>query len=175
MVKRIRQFDKIDMVLYFSILGLSLVLLIFVTNKLFKVKDDVIDSKTKIAKLDNDLARLDRITKERQENLDKLSAIAASLPSSYDDIAYFTQALEKIAQDQVETLEVNIDKTTKSEGGYDSLKFTIKTQGNYTSIKNSLSQLADLPYHTSVDSLKAESEAGELITLTNFRLLMQKQ
>lgn len=174
MVERIKKLVNFHTYLYLGMFVLSLVLLIFVMDKLINVKGEVIDIRTKIAKLDNDLSRLDKNVKERNENQDKLDKIKSSLPSSYREVAAFTQNIEQIAQNETETLNVTIDKTVKSEGDVNSLKFTLVTRGDYTSIKNTLNKLANSSYHTTIDSLKVEEDTGQLVTLTNFRLFMSK-
>ena len=174
MVEKIKKLVRIESYLYPGIYVVSLIILLFVVGRIYKVKDQVVESRNKVAVLDNDIDRLDKIIKVRDENENKFAALNNSLPRTYRDVAGFTVEVEKIAQDQAETLEVTIDKTAKNETNFNSLKFSITTRGSFTSIKNTISQFADLPYHTSVDSLKVQSDAGGLVTLTNFRLLMQK-
>lgn len=174
MVEKIKKLGNLNTYLYLGMFVLSLISLIFVANKLYKIKNEVIETRKGIARLDNDLIRLDTIVKERSENKVVLDALNASLPSTHREVARFTHEIETIARNQAETLEVTIDKTSKNENNLNSLKFSIKTRGDYSSIKNTLSLLANLPYHTIVDSLKVDSDTGQLVTLTNFRLLMQK-
>ena len=167
--------EKLNTVLYLGIFVLSLVLLVILGKALVDKKDEVNNTKSKVAQLAYDIELLDKIIKERDENAEKLNTLKAFLPSSYEEVAYFTRNLEEIAKAEGENLEVTIDKVAKNEGSVSSLKFIVTTGGDYQSIKNTLSLLADLPYHTTVDSLKVDSDEGKVVTLTNFRLFMKKQ
>ena len=173
-IKKIKV-GKLNTALYLCIFVLSLVFLIILANAIVDKKDEVISTKSKVAQLDYDIELLDKISKDRNENAEKLNTMNAFLPASYEEVAYFTRNLEEIAKAEGESLEVAIDKTAKNEGSVSSLKFIVTTEGDYQSIKNTLSLLADLPYHTSVDSLKVDSDKAGVVTLTNFRLFIKKQ
>jgi len=166
---------KINTAFYLGIFVLSLVLLVILGNALVDKKDEIINTKSKVAQLEYDIELLDKIIKDRDENEDKINNLKAFLPSTYKEVAFFTRNLEEIAKEEGESLEVTIDKVAKDEGSVSSLQFSVTTSGDYQSIKNTLSLLANLPYHTSVDSLRIDSDNGSVVILTNFRLFTKLQ
>jgi Tfp pilus assembly protein PilO len=157
---------------YIGLFFLSLALLVMMAFFLNDAKNKVLDMRTRIAHLDKDMQNLDNVVLDYENNKEKIELLKSTLPETHEEVAYFVRSLEMIAKSENEDLDITIDKTTNDEGAYSSLKFSIKTAGNYTSIRNTLSYLSNLPYHTSIDSLSME-EDGKIVTLTNFRLLMK--
>ncbi len=162
-----------NVVVILALYVISLLLIIFVAGRLLSVKDQFIQTRTNIANLNNDLAKLDKIVEDEKKNENAVKEIMATLPSSYSDVSKFAQTLEKAAKDSGSSIEVSIDKETKKEKALSTLGFSVKTKGDYTSLKNTMALLSQLPYHTSVDSLKVDTEGGELTTLVHFKLFMK--
>ena len=143
----------------------------FLLNKERKI---VISNKVRLAEVKRDLIYLDKIVVEESENREKIETISQTLPSNYAEVAFFAGALEKIGANQ--NLEIKINKTAKEEkSGLYSLKFSLKTSGSYNSLVETLSLLANFPYHTKFDSIEMQKTEGTISSLTTFRLLMIKK
>lgn len=174
MVEKIKNFQNIKTYLNVGVCFLTFLLLIFSCVKVHQIKQKVEATKIRLANLERDISNLDEIIQNKEKYEPRINKLYQSLPSSYNQVAFFARELEKIALSQGENLEIKIDDTRKSEGNMSSLAFTVKIQGGYQSVKNTLSLLANLPYHTSIDSLKTDNTEGNLTTIVNFRLFMKK-
>jgi hypothetical protein len=173
MVEKIKNIKNFGTYLYIGLFLVSLISLLVSGNLLNKAKNNVVESKVRIAELDTDLQNLDKLVDDNENNAQEVQVMESSLPSTYEDVAYFARTMDVLSQTQNENIELEIDEEKVGEGSYSSLVFSVKTQGDYVSLKNTLSILSQLPYHTKVDSLTVSSVDGRLETLTNFRLLMR--
>ncbi|OGM08994.1 hypothetical protein A2159_01225 [Candidatus Woesebacteria bacterium RBG_13_34_9] len=174
MVDKIKNSQNLKV--YLSIGGclLTILLLIFSCAKVHQITKKVNETKIRLEDLDSDITNLDKIMNDKVVYEIQIDKLYQSLPSNYYQVAYFARQLESIASNEGENIELKIDDDRKNEGDLSSLTFSVIIKGGYQSVKNTLSMLAQLPYHTSIDSLKTENEEGNLVTTVNFRLLMKK-
>jgi Tfp pilus assembly protein PilO len=166
---------KLNLLGRIVVLIASFTLVIYAGNRLNTETKLISSQKQTLAGLNHDLEMLDKVLSDRQNYESDIITIKNSLPSSYYEISFFTSQIERLAQINALQLETTIDPNVKEEkGGYSSLKFTINTKGAYQSYSNFLSAIANLPYHTIVDSIKVTKQEGALAQVTIFRLFVNK-
>jgi len=142
---------------------------------LSKIANTVKMSKVKVAEINRDIALLDKIVEDRNQYSGDIKKVKFSFPASYDEVSFFTQQLERLAQSGGITLAISIDPGKKEEKEkYSSIMYSMKISGVYTQVSEFLTQIAKLPYHTSVDFLKMGAEGGSLVTNVKFRLFVEK-
>jgi len=173
MVKKLIISQKIKSIIYAGLLIVSLLVLLASLRGLNNAKSKLVEQRQRVSQLDLDISALDSIVADSKVYEEKIKTLKATLPGSYSEVAVFARTLDEIADSEEEVLTVNIEKEKVAESGYSSLKFSITTEGSFTSLKNTLTYLSSIPYHTSVDALKVEDVDGKLTTFTNFRLLMK--
>ncbi len=143
--------------------------------QLSKIAITVKKSKVKVAEINRDLVLLDRIVEDRKQYGGDISKIKFTLPSEYYEVSFFSQQLERLAQNNNLILNIKIEQNKKEEKEpFDSIAYAVNLSGSYSNVSEFLSQLAKLPYHTSVDLVKMNLEEGELATDVKFRLFVEK-
>jgi Tfp pilus assembly protein PilO len=146
-------------------------LLVLLNYSALKKQSDIQQKRTQLLVLKQDLLALDNVIADKNGEKNRIDMVLNSLPKSYEEIAYYTEVIEKISEKNSQVLETKIDNKAKDENqGLVSLKYSIKTTGNYSSYSQMLSDLSNLPYHIRIDSLKIENQKGKIVALTNFRL-----
>jgi len=142
---------------------------------LSKIANTVKESKVKVAEINRDISLLDKIVEDRKQYGGDIKKVENSFPASYDEVSFFTEQLERLAQSGGITLQISIDKSKMEEKEqYASILYSFRISGGYTQTSEFLTQIAKLPYHTSVDVLKMGVESGSLVTNVKFRLFVEK-
>lgn len=162
------------------IISISCTVFIFLVisgSWLNKEKKVVVNNKIRLAELNRDLNHLDKILVEEKENRQKIKTVSETLPSNYEEVAFFAEQVENTGKKKNQDLELKIDKVLKDEkDGLSSLKFDLKSSGTYSTFSEMLSQIAQFPYHTKFDSIKMQKiEGGGISTITTLRLLMTQK
>lgn len=160
----------ISLSLTLSFVGIA-VSLYFLKSIAIKVKE----SKVKVAEINRDISLLDKISQEKAQYANDIEKIKDTLPSEYYQISFFTTELERLAQENGASLEINIDpKKGEETDTISSIKYVLEMDGSYTSISNFLSQLSRLPYHTNLDQMNLARKEGEPVGKITFKLFVQK-
>ena len=158
---------------------ISAIVLLLVPLLLIKVNHtstEIIQKKQQLTQLQVDLDSLDRLQEDKLTTKKQLDRIMASLPNSYRQVADYTIQLEQLTSENKQILETAIDSASAEEkNGLKSLKYTIQTQGTYTTYSSLLNDLARLPYHTRIDSLTIDNNSGQLSTLTTYKIYLLKE
>ena len=80
-----------------------------------------------------------------------------------------------MAVSQNQTLETKFDETAKPEGeNLSSLGLNLKITGSYQALRNILTAISELPYHTRLNSLKTDNIEGKLTAQIGLQLFMKK-
>jgi Tfp pilus assembly protein PilO len=138
-------------------------------------KEKIIESKTKIAETKRDLALLDNITQDINRNRGIIEKIKTTLPGQYHEVSFFVGQLERLAQNNNLTLEVNMEPVKKDErANYESVAYSMLINGSYSDVANFLTQISKLAYHTSVDQVTMSNDGGPLVTRVKSRLFIEK-
>jgi Tfp pilus assembly protein PilO len=170
--KSFRHWRKILIVnVIITVFCLVLVLsLVKVTNS---KATEVSTKRNELGLLKKDLESLDKLLKDRQDYEYKTTMILRSIPNSYEEVAFYTQQLEKEAGEKNQVLETTIDESAiKDTNGLSTLKFTIKTKGKYNDFAELISRIENLPYHVRMDSIKVDESEGSISTLVSYRIYL---
>lgn len=142
---------------------------------LSKTANTVKRSKIKVTEINRDIALLDKIIEDRKQYSGDIRKVEYSFPASYDEVSFFTQQIERLALGNGLTLAISIDQNKKEEKEqYDSILYSMRINGSYSAVAEFMTQIAKLPYHTSVDTLKINTEGGSLVASVKFRLFVEK-
>ncbi len=154
--------------------GMSFVLVISGMQIVGKEKQIVLSQKAELQALTVDLRNLDGILADEQTYGALIQKVTATLPGDVHEVASAVFAIERTARDSGLPVELAIDEKPKSEGeGLESLTMAIKTAGSYTAIRQFLTNLSHLPYHTSTDAIVLDGVGGNVIATITIRLFMQ--
>jgi len=154
----------------------SMMAVVLTGNFLVKEKKRVIAKRIELAELQRDLKLLDEILVDQKNNEEKLKAASKTLPATYEEVAFSISQVEKISSENGQELEAQIEEDAiTDQKGFLSLGVSLETSGAYNAFSEMLTDLVHLPYHTRVDSLKIEEKGGEIVTLANFRLYLNKK
>ena len=142
---------------------------------LSKTANTVKRSKVKVTEINRDIALLDKIIEDRKQYSGDIRKVKYSFPASYDEVSFFTQQLERLAQGNGLTILISIEQNKKEEKErYDSIMYSMKINGSYSAVSEFMTQIAKLPYHTSVDLVKMNTDSSGLVTNIKFRLFVEK-
>ncbi len=132
-------------------------------------------SQRSIAETERDINLIDKIKRDNMVYKNSIQLVEGTLPSNYFEVAFFSSEIERLARENTLDLKINIDQKTKEEkASYNSAVYSLETNGSYSAVTNFLTQMAKLPYHTSIDYLKITKEEGKTISNIKFRLFIQK-
>lgn len=153
----------------------SILAVVFTGNLLLKEKKAVVARRVELVELQRDFELLDKILVDQKNNEEKIKATSRTLPASFEEVAFFISQIERISSENGQELETKIDEVvTPEQNDLLGLGISLETSGAYSTFSEILTDLAHLPYHTRVDSLKIEEAGGEISTLLNFRLYLAK-
>jgi hypothetical protein len=136
---------------------------VFITSLIMVVLIWVLDQKTTelqaqtllLQNYRQDLSRLDQALATYPAHQSQIQQVGNTLPATYEEVAYAFSLIEAIAEDNRLQLAIHADQQAANEkGGVKSLRFTLKTTGSYAGLTNLLGEIAALPYHTRIDSIK---------------------
>lgn len=154
----------------------SVLVTAFTGNFLIQEKEAVVAKRVELAQLQRDLELLDKVLVDQRSNEEKIKAVSRTLPVAFEEVAFFISQIERISRENGQKLETKIEEVaTPEQNDLLSLGISLKTSGAYSSFSRMLTDLAHLPYHTRVDSLKVEEAEGEISTLVNLRLYLSRK
>lgn len=169
--KLIKNNQRLMPFLLAAILILFLGVIFYFLNQESKL---LVQKKLLLAQNKTDLVRLDQIEKNLKDRQAEIELVSQSLPGSYEEVAAFVSQVEAIADSRNQALEIKIDENIKTEKeGPANLGLGLKITGSYQGLKEVLSQIAKLPYHTQIIMLKTEGTEGKISTQVNIRLFMR--
>lgn len=155
------------------LLIICLAALIISGRFLVEEKKLAVTRKTDLAKLQLDLQILDKILDNQEVFGEKVNFARKTLPANPEELAFFISQVEKLSQAHNQELEIKINDFADDESGnLSSLTLVFKTAGSYSSLTSFLSELANLPYHTRIDSFKIEKTEQGVVSLINCRLFL---
>lgn len=132
-------------------------------------------SKIKIAEINRDISLLDKIVQEKSQYENDIQRVKSTLPTEYYEVSFFTTQLERLAQNNNLTLEINIDQNKKDEKEtYDSVAYSLELRGTYQPVSEYFSQISKLAYHTTIDHMEILNEEGILTAKVKLRLFLEK-
>ena len=176
MVNTIKNFTSNKLYVQIAICAVALILMPLLLIKVNHSSKDLTVQRQQLAQLQSDLDALDQLQADRQNSATQLDTIMASLPNSYRDVADYTIQLENLTQTKRQVLETTIDQSSaKEKNSLRSLKYTIQTQGTYTTFTELINELAILPYHTHIDAITIDDNSGPLQTLTTYKIYLLKE
>lgn len=143
---------------------------------LIQEKEIVVNERKKLAQLEYDLILLDKVLVDQKKYQQEINAVTRTLPASLEEVSFFVSQIERLAAINSQIIETKIEETAAAEANsLSSLKFNLKTSGDYQGLAAMLTDLTFLPYHTQVDSLKIEKKESLIDSLTNFRLFLRPE
>lgn len=134
------------------------------------------NKKGELSHLRKDLELLDKILSEQKTSEGKMESVRKTLPVSYQDVAFAVSQIEAAATASGQKLEAKIEEKALPEpDDLLSLKIALITEGSYSNFSKMLNTMANLPYHTRVDTLKIQPAGSGISALTNLRLYLRKE
>lgn len=153
----------------------TFIAIIFCLYYLKGLAANLVTNRINIAETERDIVLLDKIIKEKSQYTSDINKVKNTLPSKYYEVAFITTQIEALAQRDNLAIQTSIDqKATEEKGSYSSITYSLILNGSFSSVSEFLSQVAKLPYHTSIDDLKMSVEGGGLVSDIKMRLYIQK-
>jgi Tfp pilus assembly protein PilO len=147
----------------------------FLIKQIYDKSGEIKIKKTQLIGLANDMAALDKILRDKQEHEEVIETVLKSIPRSYREVAFYQSQIEHLSRARSQILDTAIDKNAEVEGQLHTLRFTTKTIGSFPPYTYLLSDLATLPYHIKIDSLKIEKDGSNVVASTNFKLYITEE
>lgn len=119
-----------------------------------------------------DLSLLDAIVPESKTYATAAATLRHSLPSGYAEVSAALTAIDGIARTNQISLDTQLGDAPVAEAGIHSLIITMRTSGSYSNLRSFMSDLALIPYHTSVNSIALDSNSG-LTGIITVKLFIQ--
>lgn len=156
--------------------SVAVLALIFTGSFVLRAEETITAKKTELAQLKGELELLDKLLLDQKNNQEKVDAVTKTLPRTFEDVAFAISQIERISEKNGQKLETKMGEVALPEpNDLLSLKVTLKTSGGYHSFSQMLTDLARLPYHTQVDTLKIEEGGKEITNLVDLRLYLAKE
>lgn len=151
-------------------------ILIFCLKYVLDLQSRISFQKNELSALQSELNALDKLQEDSLVYRDKIDQIEKSLPSSYGEVSHFVQELENIAGQSGNTINMQIFKDAEDVNNMlSSVIIKMEMTGSYTSHTQILSQLANLPYHTKIDTTKIEGAGSEITSDSQLRMYLWKE
>lgn len=149
---------------------------IFTGRLLLREKELISAKKLQLAEEKRDLQLLDQILADQKNQLLQMPIVNRTLPADFEEVAFFVSQLEKITKDNNQPGEIKLkEKVTSESQGLSGLGISLTGSGSFNSFAEVLNQLANLPYHTKIDSLKIGKAGTGVNSSLDFRLFLKPE
>jgi len=157
-----------------TLLG-TLAVIIFCLYYLKDLATNINAARVNIAETQRDIALIDKVTNDMNLYMGDINKLKNTLPSRYFEVAFFTSQLETLAGRNNLSMQVDInEKAVEEKGMYSSISYSLELNGSFSSISEFLSQVAKLPYHTTVSNLNMSIKNGGLVGIVEIKLFIEK-
>jgi Tfp pilus assembly protein PilO len=147
----------------------TIVLVVFI-RAATNLQEQITLKRIELANLYTELTALDKLIEDKEIYREEIKEITSSLPTTYAEVSYFTEEVERIATQSGMAVNTNLDKDAKDEkNGLASVGYSVESRGSYIGYSEMLNLMSNLPFHTRVDSLKIEGQGSNINSRFDFR------